>query len=97
MRSSRFLLQCLAVLLVLRVREWRWFLLLWYCSCASARDSSLMGEEMGNEAGLGAAGNWREVRGVVEVELGEVNSRWQYLIRYSVTTACTATPWKYTP
>ena len=54
-----------------------------------------MGEEMGNEAGLGAAGCWREVRGVVEVELGEVNSRWQYLIRYSVTTAAgTTTPWK---
>ena len=56
MRSSRFLLQCLAVLLVLRVREWRWFLLLWCCSWASARNSGLMGEEMGKEAGLGWAG-----------------------------------------
>ena len=49
-----------------------------------------MGEEMGKELGA-----WTEslpaVLGVL-VWLGEVNTRWQYLIRYSVTTACTATP-----
>ena len=37
-----------------------------------------MGEEMGNEAVLGAAGCWREVRGVVEV--GDVRGEEQVAV-----------------
>ena len=47
-----------------------------------------MGEDIGKAC---CAGDLCPDRGVL-LWLGEVKTRWQYLMRYSVTTACTATP-----